>query len=228
MAVKIVHLYPKELNTYSDIGNVICLCNRLSCRGYDYELVDVGVGDNIPNFDIMLIGGGQDKDMRLLSPDIRRKSDSLSYYINSNKVIFAVCGGYQLLGEYYRIGSDTIRLSGALPFYTVAGQYRMIGNFAFNTDFGAIVGFENHSGRTFLCGGLDCLGTLDFGYGNNGYDYTEGVLFKNTFGTYAHGPVLPKNPALADELIRRAIGDIEPLDDTLENACHDYIYKKFS
>lgn len=228
MAVRIVSLYPKELNLYADYGNVQCIKYRLEKRGYSVNIINVGIGDRIPDFDIMLIGGGQDKEMRLVSNDFRKKSQAMKYYIEQNKVIFAVCGGYQMLGEYYKTERDVIRLSSLLPFYTVANNQRMIGNTVFDTAFGTVVGFENHSGRTFLCGDLEPLGRLVLGYGNNGCDDTEGVLYKNVFGTYAHGPVLPKNPALADELIRRAVGDIEPIDDELENLCHNTLIKRFT
>ncbi len=228
MAVRIVNLYPNELNLYADFGNVKCLEWRLSKRGFAVEILNVGIGDRIPDFDIMLIGGGQDREMRILSNDIRKKAQSLRYYIEANKVIFSVCGGYQLLGEYYRTDSDVIKLSSALPFYTVSNDFRMIGNTVYDTQFGKVVGFENHSGRTFLCDDLSAFGEVVIGYGNNGYDGTEGMIFKNTFGTYAHGPVLPKNPHLADELISRAIGDVQPLDDTVEKMCHNAILKRFA
>lgn len=227
MAIKIVHLYPTELNLYSDYGNIICITKKLSQLGYDFNITSVGVGDTIPNFDFMLIGGGQDREMRILSNDIRRKAPSLSYYIEQNKTILAICGGYQMLGEYYKINDEIIHLSGVLPFYTVAGDYRMIGNFAYSTSFGSVVGFENHSGRTFLCGNLNPLGNLLYGYGNNGYDYSEGVLYKNTFGTYAHGPLLPKNPSLTNEILSRILGDKISINDELEEQCHNYILNKF-
>lgn len=227
MAVRLLHLYPRELNLYGDAGNLLCLKKRIEARGYSVEIMEAGIGDKIPDFDIMLIGGGQDREMRIVQYDARRKAEILSYYIHSGRVVLAICGGYQLFGEYYKTNDDVIRLAGILPFYTVAGDNRMIGNFAFDTSFGSIVGFENHSGRTFLCGNIEPLGTLIYGYGNNGYDLTEGLLYKNTFCTYAHGPVLPKNPRLADELISRVIGKLEPLDDEIENNCHNNILKRF-
>lgn len=189
--------------------------------GYDTKIINVGIDEEIPDFDIMLIGGGQDREMRIIASDARRKSSLLNYYIEKGKTILAICGGYQLLGDYYKTDDDVIKLTGALPFYTVSNDFRMIGNTVYDTEFGTVVGFENHSGRTFLCKDLQSLGSVLLGYGNNGIDNSEGILYKNTFCTYSHGPVLPKNPKLADEIIRRAVGDVMQLDDEIEQKCHN-------
>lgn len=228
--VKICHLYPTELNLYGDSGNVQCLYNRLSWRGYSVSVDSVGIGDKIPDFDIMFIGGGQDKEMQILSRDLKRKSQALSYYIEQGKTILAICGGYQMLGKYYKQSSgEIIPLSDALPFYTIGGEKRIIGNFVYHTSFGKVVGFENHSGKTYLSSELSPLGRIISGYGNNGEDASEGVIYKNTFGTYAHGPVLPKNPNFADEIIGRALGtDLSPLDDTIETLCQNQLVARFS
>ena len=228
--VRILHLYRKELNLYGDSGNVLCLQKRLERRHYGCEVIPVGIGEPLPDGDILFLGGGQDKEMALVAKDVRRKADALRYAIESGRVILAICGGYQLLGEYYRTADGTvIPLSGALPFFTVGGEQRMIGNTVFDTVFGRVVGFENHSGRTFLSNGLKPLGQVVTGYGNNGQDSGEGLLFRNTFGTYAHGPVLPKNPRLADELLHRALGvALPPLKDTLEQRCHNELIRRFS
>lgn len=228
--VKIVQLYPKELNLYGDSGNAICLLKRLRDRGYSAELIEVGINESIPDFDIMLIGGGQDKEMRVIENDLRRKSEMLSYSVRNSKVILAICGGFQLLGEYYKApNSKAIRLSSALDFYTVGDSQRHIGNIVYQTEFGKIVGFENHSGLTYLGKGLKPLGKVISGFGNNG-NGEEGLLYKNTFGTYAHGPVLPKNPALADELIKRALNlnELAPIDDSIDISCHNVLIKRFS
>lgn len=233
MAVKrvsIVHLYPNELNLYGDDGNILCLYNRLVWRGYSVEVHRVEIGDKIPNFDILFIGGGQDREMQIISSDLKRKSDMLCYCVNDNKVILAICGGYQILGEYYKTADGkSISLTSALPFYTVAGEKRLIGNIVFKTDFGTVVGFENHSGKTYLSNTLNPLGSVLSGFGNNGKDKGEGVLYRNTFGTYAHGPVLPKNPLLADEIIKRAlsIDELAPLDDEIEFKCNEQLIKRF-
>ncbi|MBR3149572.1 MAG: glutamine amidotransferase [Eubacterium sp.] len=230
MRITIAHLYPKEMNLYGDSGNVRCLCFRLQKRGYEPDVREVGAGDRLGDFDILFIGGGQDREMNIISRDLKRKSDELSYAVHSEKTILAICGGYQLLGSYYQSADGSVMsLSGALNFYTVGGSERMIGNIVYKTPFGNVVGFENHSGKTYLGDSLSPLGRVVSGFGNNGEDRGEGLLFKNTFCTYAHGCVLPKNPAFADEIIRRATGaDLAPLDDTEESICHDLLIKRFS
>lgn len=231
MAVKIVHLYPDELNLYGDSGNILCLKKRLEARNYKAEILPVGINDRIPDFDIMFIGGGQDREMSLIAKDVRRKADELSYYIHTGKTILAICGGYQLLGEYYKASSSKIiELTGALPFFTEHSGKRMIGNIVVDSPFGKIVGFENHGGKTYLSKELCPLGKIIAGNGNNSEDGTEGLLCNNTFCTYAHGPVLPKNPKLADEIIMRAlkVDELKKLDDELETKCHDSLVSRFT
>lgn len=228
--VKIVQLYPKELNLYGDNGNIACLVKRLKDRGYSPEVIEVGINDTIPSFDIMLIGGGQDREMKLIENDLKRKSEMLSYSVHNGKTILAICGGYQLLGEYYKANDGkAIRLSSALDFYTIGDAKRHIGNIVYEAEFGKVVGFENHSGITYLSKELKPLGKVIKGFGNDG-NGCEGVLYKNTFGTYSHGPVLPKNPAFADELIKRALGvnELKPINDEIEIACHNELIKRFS
>ena len=212
------------------MGNVLCLCYRLKKRGYSVQVDEVNIGDKLGEFDILLIGGGQDREMNIIKNDLKRKSKMLSYCVESGKTVFAVCAGFQLLGEYYlnQKGNKLI-LSGALPFYTLASEKRIIGNIVFETPFGRVAGFENHSGKTFLSDKLSPLGRVISGNGNNGGDGGEGILYKNTFGTYAHGAVLPKNPALADEIIKRAlnISELAPLDDEIENLCHGQLVSRF-
>lgn len=228
--IKIVHLYPNELNLYGDMGNTLCLYYRLRKRGYEAEIERVDMGDKLCEFDILLIGGGQDKEMNIIASDLKRKSEMLSYSVNCGKVVFAVCAGFQLLGRYYinQQGGE-LKLSSALNFYTEGSSKRMIGNLVYDSPFGKIVGFENHSGKTYLSGNLKPLGRVISGYGNNGEDLGEGVLYKNTFGTYAHGAVLPKNPLLADELIKRALKTdcLSSLDDEIENLCHNQLINRF-
>ena len=228
--IVIAHLYPKEMNLYGDSGNVRCLLYRLLARGYAAEVREVGVGDRLGDFDLLFIGGGQDREMRLVAQDFKRKADEIAYAVHGGKTVLAICGGYQLLGQYYRTADgEVLAFSDILPFYTLGSNERMIGNIVFDTPFGRVVGFENHSGRTFLDNCLAPLGRVVSGFGNNGSDRGEGVLYKNTFCTYAHGCVLPKNPALADELLRRASGDeLEPLNDAEETACHNLLIKRFS
>lgn len=217
------------MNLYADTGNLLCLKYRMEKRGIKSEIIPVKTGEKIPDFDILFIGGGQDKEMKIIACDLKRKAEMLSYCVHGGKVILAICGGFQLLGEYYKTENETLRLSGALPFFTVAGRKRLIGNFVFETPFGKVAGFENHSGKTYLRRSLTPLGRVITGYGNNGEDGGEGLLYKNTFCTYAHGPVLPKNPALADELIRRALKTdaLFPLDDEIENRCREQLLLKY-
>lgn len=229
MGVKIVHLYPKELNLYGDSGNVLCLYKRLTDRGYKADVIEVGIGERIPDFDIMLIGGGQDKEMKIIEKDLKRKSEMINYSVNTGKVILAICGGYQLLGEYYKTSeNEVITLSSSLPFHTISGKKRMIGNLLFETRLGEIVGFENHSGCTILDKDLEPFGKIIKGYGNTANCDYEGVFYKNTIGTYAHGPVLPKNPNLADYLIKQAlkVDELKPLDDRIEQACHNTLIER--
>lgn len=228
--VRIVHLYAEELNLYGDSGNVLCLKKRLADRGFSAEIRAVGIGERLEDFDILFIGGGQDREMSIIAGDIRKKSQALKYYIENGSVALAICGGYQILGEYYKgIDGEVMRLADVLPFFTVGNRSRMIGNIVTDTPFGKIVGFENHAGRTYLSSELNPLGHVITGSGNNGEDGGEGLLYKNTFCTYAHGPVLPKNPALADEIIKRALHTdaLTPLDDTVEIQCHDHLVSRF-
>ena len=234
MAIKIVHLYPDEMNLYGDGGNIICLKKRLEARNFRVDVIGVGIGDRIPNFDIMFIGGGQDREMKLICKDIRRKSEELTYYINSGKTLLAICGGYQILGEYYKtLNSQMIELTGALPFFTECAKQRMIGNIVFESPFGKIVGFENHGGRTYI-GNHTPLGRVVYGYGNDEKSGVEGVVYKNVVATYLHGPLLPKNPALCDYILTNAIKRKNPdfkglggLEDTLEDMANQYIVNRF-
>ena len=226
MGITVAHLYPEELGLYGDRGNLLTLLRRLKLRGYHAEVKEIRTGEHLGSFDILFIGGGQDREMKIIARDLLRKSEEIAYAVHTGKVILAICGGYQLLGEYYRTADgNEMHLTGALPFYTVAGKKRQIGNTVYDSPFGKIVGFENHSGLTFLDKSLTPLGTVVKGCGNNGTDGTEGVLYQNTFGTYAHGPVLPKNPALADELLCRALhtDSLPPLEDELEQLCHNQL-----
>lgn len=228
--VKIAHLYPNELNLYGDAGNVSCLYNRLIWRGYKVEIAGIGIGDKITDFDIMFIGGGQDREMNIISRDLKRKAEMIAYSIESGKTVLAICGGFQILGQYYRAADgNELSLTGALPFYTIATSQRMIGNIVTQTKYGRLVGFENHSGKTYLSDGLSPLGTVVTGFGNNAKDKTEGVEYKNTFATYLHGPLLPKNPAFADEILSRALNEkLDCIDDYYENQCHRLLIERFT
>ena len=238
MMIKIAHLYPDMLNLYGDRGNIIALTQRMNARGIEVQTdaITMGKSFNADDYDILFIGGGQDFEQDVLLEDLKQGKDvQIQNAIESGKVMLAICGGYQMLGKYYKThDGKMLEYMGALDFYTEGKPERMIGNYAFKTKEGIeIVGFENHSGRTYLGNSVEPLGTMIKGYGNNGEDGTEGVRYKNTFGTYSHGPVLPKNPQFADLLIAKALEnkygktDLEPLDDTLETKAQNQVMKLY-
>ncbi len=227
MTLKIAHLYPDLLNLYGDTGNVLCLEKRLLWRGIDCitQRMISGRTYDFDDCDIIFIGGGQDFEQTLVLRELSRGTDlSLKKAVENETVVLAVCGGFQLLGKYYKTYTgDVMNFTGVLDFYTIGGEKRLIGNYAFKTEEKIrILGFENHSGRTYLGGNLRPLGKIIKGYGNNGRDKTEGVRYKNTFGTYCHGPILPKNPDFADMLIERALirkygqAELYSLDNSIE------------
>ena len=238
--LKIAHLYPEVLNLYGDRGNILCLKKRLEWRGIDCEVTEVKLGDNqsLSDFDIFFIGGGQDFEQEVLLNDLRSgKGDSIRSAVEGGKVFLCICGGYQMMGHYYQTKEgEKLPFLGVVDYHTIGGDVRMIGNYAFRlpAESGGsdVVGFENHSGRTYLGEGVTPLGTVLAGYGNNGEDKTEGVRYKNLFGSYSHGPILPKNPAFADHLIKTALkerygsDELESLPDTYENEAHDYVLDK--
>lgn len=243
--LKICHLYPDVLNLYGDRGNTITLQQRCLWRGIDAQVTGIGVGDHadLSEFDLFFIGGGQDFDQGTLLDDLWHggedsKASQLSRAIEADVPVLAICGGYQLLGEYYLTHTgEECRFIGAIPFHTKGADVRMIGNMVFTADAinGApqVVGFENHSGKTYLGEGLTPLGHVDQGFGNNGEDGTEGLRYRNVMATYSHGPLLPKNPAVADELLRLALqrkynADVQlsALDDALELQAHDAMVVK--
>lgn len=237
MIIRIGHLYPDMLNLYGDRGNIIALTQRMVSRGIEVQTDSITMGKSFraDDYDILFIGGGQDFEQDVLLDDLKKGKDvEISKAVHNGVPMLAICGGYQMLGKYYKTyDGKMLDYIGALDFYTEGREERMIGNFAFKTKEGIeVVGFENHSGRTYL-GDVEPLGKMIKGCGNNGEDGTEGVRFKNTFGTYSHGPVLPKNPQLADLLISKAIenkygnADLKPLDDELENKAKNQVMKLY-
>lgn len=238
MIIRIAHLYPDMLNLYGDRGNIIALTERMKARGIDVitDAVTMGKSFNADDYDILFIGGGQDFEQDVLLSDLKKGKDvQISKAIQNGTVMLAICGGYQMLGKYYKTyDGKMLEYMGALDFYTEGKEERMIGNYAFRTKEGIeIVGFENHSGRTYLGKGVEPLGKVIKGYGNNGEDSTEGVRYKNTFGTYSHGPVLPKNPDFADLLVSKAIENkygktqLAKLDDSLEAKARAQVMKLY-
>lgn len=224
MTITLVHLYPSEMNIYGDHGNIITLIQRLRWRGIGVEVRRVGVGDDLDlhTADLVFGGGGQDHGQIAVAADLTRHAAALRGAVDDGLVVLAVCGIYQLFGHRFRT-SDGHELPGVGIFDadTVGSPDRLIGNVVIDSDWGEIVGFENHSGKTTLGPGQAALGRVIQGYGNNGEDGREGAVRANAFGTYLHGSLLPKNPAFADELLRRALArrglpaDLTPLDDTL-------------
>jgi CobQ-like glutamine amidotransferase family enzyme len=228
------HLYGDSLNLYGDRGNIICLRQRARWRGIEVVVRDIGIGAPLPvdEVDLIFIGGGSDLGQKLIAEDLRRtKGEALRAAIEDDLPALAVCGGYQLFAHYYRPaeGPDLLGL-GIFDAYTEHPGTRVprcIGNVIVEWDQGTLVGFENHGGRTYLGPGVRPLGRVLVGHGNNATDRTEGAVYRNAFGTYLHGPVLPKNPSLTDHLLwlalrRRSGGAIElpPLDDGAEHRAH--------
>ena len=237
LKISIAHLYPKLLNLYGDIGNIITLKKRCEWRGIEVEFENIDIGDKIKEHDIYFIGGGQDKQQEEVADELYRQKEVLTDERDRSAVFLGICGGYQLFGHYYQ-PHDKDRLNGIslMDAYTVAGDTRFIGNVTARTDFlnpQTLVGFENHSGLTYLQGGTKPLAIVEVGNGNNGKDKTEGGRYKNVFGTYLHGSFLPKNPHFADYMIGLALkkryGEeiiLTPLDDTLELNTHNSLLNK--
>jgi CobQ-like glutamine amidotransferase family enzyme len=236
--LRIAHLYADEMNIYGDRGNILTLQKRAEWRGIPVEVTAVGRGsaEELDRFDLLFWGGGQDRDQRLVFEDLSaHKAAGIRAAVNRGAVVLAVCGGYQLLGEYY-VTADGQKLPGLglLDLHTIPGPRRNIGNVLVDASGlgirpSTLVGFENHSGKTYLGSGLQPLGRVLRGTGNNGEDGMEGVAAGNVFGTYLHGSLLPKNPQLADLLLARALGhELEPLDDTVERTAHDQVAARLS
>jgi hypothetical protein len=235
MRLRLVHLYPDLMSLYGDRGNIISLERRCAWRGLELEVANVSLGDRIDPkaTDILFFGGGQDREQDAVSRDLQDGlGGAVAEAVEDGAALLAVCGGYQLLGHYFRTAEGTnIPGTGLFDVHTVAGSKRMVGDVVAEATLDAssfgLVGFENHSGKTFLGTAVEPLARVQVGHGNNGEDHLEGARYKHAVGTYLHGPILPKNPRLADWLIlgalRRRVGPdamLEPLDDSLESAAH--------
>jgi lipid II isoglutaminyl synthase (glutamine-hydrolysing) len=223
--VVIAHLYPREMNIYGDLGNIITLVKRLEWRGYEAEVRAVEVGEpfDFAGVDIVFGGGGQDSGQLVMGEDLLKRSEDLRQLAADGAPMLTICGTYQLFGRGFTTmegqeipGIDVFRAS------TVGGEVRMIGNIVVDSPYGRLVGFENHSGQTVLEPGQEALGKVKKGFGNNPDSHREGAITGGAIGTYMHGPVLPKNPKLADHLIetalkrRHGVEQLEPLQDELE------------
>lgn len=220
--IKIVYLYPNEMNIYGDWGNVVTICRRLQWHGYEPKILQHNPGKTFPkDADLFIGGGGQDSGQFLVEPDLLKNGDAIRQYAEDGTPMLMVCGLYQLFGRSFQATNDKIMKGlGIFAAETHAGSRRLIGNVVCTTPFGDIVGYENHSGKTMLDATQESFGTVKKGAGNNGGDKTEGAVHKNVYGTYLHGSLLPKNPVFADALIEKAVtrrhGEFEPnvIDDT--------------
>jgi len=234
MRIAVAHLYPDYLNIYADRGNIAVLTRRAALRGHALHVTGIEPGDPLDAsaFDLVYVGGGQDREQALIAPDLERRGAAIAAAVQTGTAVLAVCGGYQLLGRGYR-GRDGSWMPGAgvLPLETVAGERRLIGDVLLEADLGngvtiPVAGFENHAGRTLLDAGATPLGRVVAGHGNDGTSGFEGCRVGAAIGTYLHGPLLPRNPELADWLLSRALehagapGTLEPLSDELERLAH--------
>jgi len=233
MELRLLALYPEQMNIYADRGNILFIQRRCEWRGIGFSYAAAGPGEAVDpgGQDLLYLGGGQDRDQRAVAADmVATKREALAAAVEDGAVMLAVCGGYQLLGHSYQLGEELLPGLGLCDLETVRepGE-RLIGNVAIEVDLGdgpqTIAGFENHGGRTYLGERATPLGHVLHGFGNNGRDGLEGVRRGNLIGTYLHGPLLPKNAWLADHLIvlalERRYGSapaLEPLDDDLELA----------
>ena len=232
MRIRVGHLYPDYLNIYADRGNIAVLDRRAALRGHELVVSAIGLGDELPPdaFDLLYVGGGQDREQALVAPDLAAKSDALHLAHARGVAMLAVCGGYQLLGRGYRARDGSfLPGAGLFPHETVAGETRMIGDVLLECELEPgerrlVAGFENHAGRTLLDDGAEPLGRVLFGYGNDGASGLEGCRLGRAIGTYLHGPLLPRNGWLADWLLAQALAHatglapprLSPIDDPLE------------
>lgn len=229
--LRLAHLYPKLLNIYGDNGNIITLQKRCEWRNIEIIIDNIGIGDKIFPHDIYFMGGGQDLQQIEVSKELLKHKDFLISERDRGSVFLGICGGYQLFGHYYQpLNGERLDGISLLDAYTVAGNKRFIGNVTVKTNIvepNTLVGFENHSGLTYLQGDTKPIGTTVIGNGNNGVDKTEGARYKNVFGTYMHGSFLPKNPHFADYLLELALGaKLDSLCDDIEHKTHESLLKK--
>ena len=235
MKVVLAHLYPDYLNIYADRGNMAVLERRAAWRGIEFDYRTISVRERVApgDHDLYYIGGGQDREQALIAPDLAAKGEALVAAVGEGAALLAVCGGYQLLGRFYRDRSGAeLPGVGLFPHDTIAGDRRMIGDVLLECELEpgerrTLAGFENHAGRTYLDEGAEPLGHVVAGFGNNGEDGLEGCRVGRALGTYLHGPLLPRNPWLADWLIAEALArklgeppELDPLPEDFESEAH--------
>jgi CobQ-like glutamine amidotransferase family enzyme len=231
LRIVVGHLYPEYLNIYADRGNIAVLRERARARGHELDVRAIGLRDAVPDgeVDLFYIGGGQDREQALVSHDLVGKAPALREAVEAGAAFLAVCGGYQLLGRFYRdVAGEEQPGIGLLPLQTVAEKRRMIGDVLLECSWAGqtLAGFENHAGRTILDEGAEPLGRVVAGFGNDGHSGYEGCRYRRAYGTYLHGPLLPRNPWFADHLLSEALAhaggatELEPLPDELEHEAH--------
>ncbi|HEX9416099.1 MAG TPA: hypothetical protein VF895_05270 [Gaiellaceae bacterium] len=233
MKIRVGHLYPDYLNIYADRGNIAVLARRAAWRGHELEVEPISLGEEVRpgDHDLYYVGGGQDREQTLIAPDMAAKGPALEEAVDGGAAVLAVCGGYQLLGRFYRDRNGTeLPGAGLLPLHTIHGGRRMIGDVLLECDWAGqtLAGFENHGGRTQLEDGAEPLGRVVAGFGNDGESGYEGCRAGRVVGTYLHGPLLPRNPWLADWILAQAaahrtgeLPELEQLQDALEARAHE-------
>ncbi len=237
MKLTIGYLYGDLMNIYGDTGNIIALKKRAEWRGIEVKVKVKSINSKIKKgeCDLFFFGGGQDQQQELVARDLQTKAKIIKSEIEKGVPLLSICGGYQLLGKYYQPHQGP-KLPGIslFPAYTLASYDRMIGNIVIDSMFGSLVGFENHSGKTHLKKDAIPFGMVIKGFGNNGTDKTEGCIYKNAIGCYMHGSLLPKNPKLADWLLKKALEikygkevELKPLDDSFELQAQNTAIKRF-
>jgi lipid II isoglutaminyl synthase (glutamine-hydrolysing) len=260
--LNICHLYPDLMDTYGDKGNIIALVKRCQWRGINVKVSNISINDSLSDFsakggpvsgwDFFFFGGGQDRQQAIAASDLQKKANNLKKAVEKGAVLLSICGGYQLLQNYFKtLDGVEIKGIGLFDAYTLGSTTRMIQNLhirlndEISNDIKSIyptthlpnypidlIGFENHSGKTYLGKNLKPLGKVIKGAGNNGEDKTEGAIYKNAFGCYLHGSLLPKNPHFADYLITKAlerrygIVKLKPLNDSFEWQAHQSAIKR--
>ena len=231
MKIRVGHLYPDYLNIYADRGNIAVLAERARARGHELDVRAIGMRDAVPagEIDLFYIGGGQDREQALVAHDLAEKAAALRDAVDAGAAFLAVCGGYQLLGRYYRDVAGIEQPGvGLLPLHTVADRRRMIGDVLLECEWAGetLAGFENHAGRTILDADAEPLGRVLAGFGNDGVSGKEGCRYKRAYGTYLHGPLLPRNPWFADRVLADALAhaggatELAPLPDELERQAY--------
>ena len=239
MELKICHLYPDVLNQSGDAGNISCFVQRLQARGIDSHVAKLAVGEqrSLNGFDLVLIGGGQELGQDALLSDLYKgRAADIKAAVEDGITLLAIDSGFELMGAYHEDVSGQRRdYIGVVDMYTREARERFTGNYIFSCpDCGDVIAFENHSGRTYLSAGLMPLGSIVYGNGNNGEDKTEGLHYKNLFGSYGHGPLLPKNPELCDLILKAALvrkygsAQLQPLDDSFEKMAREEIYRRLA